>query len=196
MASVLLDVTLSLDGYLAGPGDDLGRLHAWVFGENPDRTGDAPRRSAPVPEDVVILEEAFGRTGAVIAGRRTYDLGAPYWGDEPPFRVPVFVLTHQPRETLVKRGGTTFTFVADGIESALRQARAAAGQKTVSLMGGQTARQFLEAGLVDEIQIHLVPILLGGGIRLFESGIGPTEWERTRVVATPGVTHLRFRAAR
>ena len=117
------------------------------------------------------------------------------WGDEPPFHMPVFVLTHEAREPEAKEGGTTFTFVNDGIESALEQARAAAGDKNVSVGGGaNTIQQFLRVGLLDELQIHITPLLLGGGVRLFDD-LGPEhiELETTRVIESPAVTHLRYR---
>ena len=119
------------------------------------------------------------------------------WGEEPPFHVPVFVVTHEAREDLVK-SDTTFTFVSDGIESALAQARAAAGNKDVSIGGGaDIAQQYLKAGLVDEIQIHVAPLLLGGGIRLFDQlGDAQIKLEKTRVIDSPSVTHLRFRVVR
>ncbi len=119
-------------------------------------------------------------------------------GDNPPFHMPVFVLTHRPKDTLTKEGGTTFTFVTGGIESALSRAKAAAGEKDVSLAGGANLiQQYLSAGLLDEIQIHLVPVLLGGGVRLFDHpGTGQIELERTRVIESPGVTHLRFRVGK
>src|SRR5204863_3542773 len=115
-----------------------------------------------------------------------------WWGDDPPFRVPVFVLTHHQREPVEKQGGTSFTFVTDGIESALEQARAAADGKAVSLGGGaEVAQQYLAAGLLDELRIHLVPILLGGGVRLFD-GVGPQQLEVIRVLESTGVTHLQY----
>jgi dihydrofolate reductase len=120
------------------------------------------------------------------------------WGDDPPFHMPVFVLTHDAREKLTKEGGTTFTFVNDGIESALEQARAAAGDKDVSVAGGaNTIQQYLNARLIDEMQIHLVPLMLGGGIRLFDQ-VDPelVELEGTRVVESPGVTHLKYRVVK
>jgi dihydrofolate reductase len=117
-------------------------------------------------------------------------------GDEPPFRVPVFVLTRHARESVAKQGGTSYTVVTDGIEAALEQARAAAGDKEVALGGGASvAQQYLKAGLLDELQIHLAPVLLGGGTRLFDR-IDPTELEVTRVIASPSVTHLRFRVGK
>jgi dihydrofolate reductase len=121
-----------------------------------------------------------------------------WWGDDPPFHVPVFVLTHHARETVVKQGGTTFTFVTDGIEAALEQARAAAEDKDVAIAGGATVvQQYLKAGLVDELQIHLAPVLLGGGVSLFDSlGIDPLQLETTRVIASPTVTHLKYSVPR
>jgi dihydrofolate reductase len=121
-----------------------------------------------------------------------------WWGDDPPFHVPVFVLTHHPRETVVKEGGTTFTFVTDGIESALEHARSAAGEKDVAIAGGaDVVRQYLNAGHLDELLIHLAPVLLGGGVRLFD-GESPTAvgLEQTRVAESPGVTNLTYRVVR
>jgi dihydrofolate reductase len=118
-----------------------------------------------------------------------------WWGDDPPFHVPVFVLTHHARETQVMEGGTSFNFVTDGIDAALEQARAAAGDKDVLLAGGASVvQQYLKAGLLDELQVHVAPVLLGGGTSLFaELGIDPVELEPTRVIASPTVTHIRFR---
>ncbi len=126
-------------------------------------------------------------------GRRVFDNGVEPWGENPPFHVPAFVVTHGAREPLAKEGGTTYTFVTDGIESALAQA--VAGDRDVVLGGGaDIVRQFIKAGLLDELQIHLVPVLLGDGIRLFDQmGPGHIELECTRVIDVPGVTHLRFR---
>jgi dihydrofolate reductase len=144
--------------------------------------------------DSEVLDEALRTTGAVVIGRRMFD-NAKGWGENPPFHMPVFVLTHEARETMRKEGGTTFTFVIDGIESALEQAKAVAGDKNVSVGGGaNTIQQYLGAGLLDEIQIHIAPMLLGDGIRLFDHlGTGQIELETTRVIDSPGVTHLRFR---
>jgi dihydrofolate reductase len=127
-----------------------------------------------------------------------FDEGEVGWPDPPPFRAPVFVLTNRAREPWVRHGGTTFTFVTDGVESALEQASAAAGDKDVQIAGGaDIIRQFVEAGLLDELQIHLAPVLLGEGVRLFE-GIDPetVELERTRVIDSPRVTHLRYRVVK
>jgi dihydrofolate reductase len=121
-----------------------------------------------------------------------------WWGDDPPFHHPVFILTHHPREPVTKEGGTTFTFVTDGIESALEQARAAAGDKDVAVGGGaDVAQQYLKAGLLDELQIHIVPVLLGGGVRLFDN-LDPddVELEVTGVIESPAVTHVRYRVVK
>jgi len=201
VAKVFADITMSLDGFVAGPNDGpelpLGeggeRLHEWVFGlaswrEPHGLPGGETNR------DSEILDEAQNAAGAIVIGRRMFD-NADGWGDNPPFHKPVFVLTHEAREQVAKEGGTTFTFVNDGIESALEQAKAAAGDKDVSVAGGaNTIQQYLRAGLLDEIQIHVAPLLLGGGRRLFEH-LRPdeVELESTRVIASPAVTHLRFR---
>jgi dihydrofolate reductase len=148
------------------------------------------------------------RQGAVVMGRRMFSGGAGpweddpnadgWWGDEPPFRVPVFILTHHAREPVTKQGGTTFTFVTDGIEAALEQARAAAGDRDVLVAGGaDSVQQYLSAGLLDELQIHLVPVLLGEGVRLLDNLFGAqVGLELDRVVDSPAVTHLRYRIVR
>jgi dihydrofolate reductase len=140
----------------------------------------------------------FKNTGAVIMGRRMFNNGVPHWGDNPPFHVPVFVLTHTAQALLVKQGGTTFTFVVGGIESAIEQEKAAAGNKDVSVAGGaNVVQQFLKAGHLDEIQIHLVHVLLGYGIRLFENmSTRQIELEKSVVVDSTGVTHIMFQVAK
>jgi dihydrofolate reductase len=131
-------------------------------------------------------------------GRRMFTVGEDPWGDDPPFGMPVFIVTHRPRERVTKEGGTTYTFVTDGIEAALQQAREAAGDKDVAVAGGaDLAQQYLNAGLLDELQIHLVPLLLGGGVRLFERPAAERlALEVTRVIASPAVTHLRYRVVK
>ena len=191
---------MSLDGFVAGPNDgpELGlgeggeRLHEWVFGLASWREPHG-LAGGEVGRDSEILQEAIERTGAVVLGKRMFE-NAKGWGDEPPFHVPVFVLTHEAREPLAKKG-TTFTFATDGIESALEQAKEAAGDKDVSVAGGaNTIQQYLSAGLVDEMQIHVAPLMLGGGIRLFDNlNDAQIELEQTRVVESPAVTHLKFR---
>jgi dihydrofolate reductase len=200
MGKVVVDLSMSLDGFITGPNDSIElplgeggeRLHDWIFGGNVDRAGSSPRTSA-IDRNREVIDEAFETTGAMVMGRRLFDIGEKPWGDEPPFQVPVFVLTHHPRET-IKKGKTTFTFITDGIKSALEKAQAAAGDKDVSVSAANVAQQYLKAGLVDEIQIHLIPILLGEGVRLFKHlGTEPIELERMTVIESPDVTHLRFR---
>jgi dihydrofolate reductase len=159
--------------------------------------------------DSKVVEELRSRVGATVMGRKMFSGGQgpweddpnadAWWGDDPPFRHPVFVLTHHEREPVTKQGGTTFTFVTDGIESALEQARAAAGDKDVHVGGGASvAQQYLRAGLLDEIGLHVAPVLLGDGVRLFENHLGASApaVECTRVVESPNVTHLRYRVVR
>jgi dihydrofolate reductase len=201
MGTVRLHMSMSLDGFIAGPNVDVehpmgeggDRLHDWIFAGNPDRTGHSPLTSTRDPRDAQVMDEMFENVGAVVMGRTTFDVGKGPWGDDPPFGMPCFVLTHTPADTVVK-GATTFTFVTDGIDSALKQAGADAGGKGINLMGATTAQQFLRAGLLDEIQINLVPVLLGGGTRLFEHlGADHIELQRTRVIESPTVTHVKFR---
>jgi dihydrofolate reductase len=194
---------MSLDGFITGPNDDVARplgeggerLHQWVYelASWRERHGLAGGKTN---RDAEVLDEAFRNVGAFVMGRRMFNHGEKPWGDDPPFHMPVFVVTHDHRDTLVKEGGTTFTFVTDGIESALEQAKAAAGSKDVSVAGGANiVQQLLKAGLLDEIQIHLVPVTLGGGRRLFEK-LGKMELEPARVIESPGVTHLRYHMRR
>lgn len=202
---------MSLDGFVAGPEQSvenpLGiggmRLHEWVF---PLAAWRRPHgmEGGEVNESTAIVEESLQNLGATIMGRNMFgghpgpwDAGNPWngwWGNDPPFHHPVFVLTHHPREPLVMDGGTSFTFVTDGIESALDQARKAAGGKDIVLAGGaKAAQQYLAAGLVDEMEIHLAPVLLGRGERLFENvGDDLHGLELVRTVAAPKVTHLKF----
>jgi dihydrofolate reductase len=213
MTKVISDISVSLDGFVAGPsprleeplGDGGEQLHEWALSLAAwrERHGKSGGETNP---DGAVLNEAVEAVGAHIMGRQMFGGGEGpwgeqpwegWWGDEPPFRAPVFVLTHHEREPLVKQGGTTFTFVTDGIESALEQARAAAGGKDVAVAGGASAvQQYLNAGLIDEFQIHVAPVFLGGGVRLFE-GIDPAiDFELARVVDSPAVTHLKYRVLR
>jgi dihydrofolate reductase len=206
-----LRISKSLDGFVAGPHqslkDPLGvggeRLHEWVFPLAVWRAVHG-QQGGEVNESSRVVEEGQANIGATIMGRNMFgghpgpwDAAKPWngwWGPNPPFHHPVFVLTHHPRAPLALEGGTTFTFVTEGIESALEQARRAAGGKDVALAGGaKAAQQYLAAGLVDEMEIHQVPILLGGGERLLE-GLGDDlhGLELVRTVAAPNVTHLKF----
>lgn len=213
MSQLKLDITMSLDGFVAGPNQTLEeplgaggeRLHEWGYGLKSWRESHG-QSGGEVNADSEILEEAMAATGAVVMGRRMFSRGSGpwsddpnadgWWGDTPPFGVPVFVVTHHPREKVVKEGGTTFTFVTEGIESALEQAREAAKERDVAVAGGASlAQQYLGAGLMDEMQIHVVPLLLGGGVRLFDN-LEDIELEQTRVVHSPAVTHVRYRIKR
>jgi dihydrofolate reductase len=190
MGKVTSEISMSLDGFITDPsagvgtpleGNDPGRLHDWRF-------------DAKTETDAEIVDEIYASTGAVLVGKRMFDVGFEPWGDPPPFGMPVFVVTHEEREPLPMQGGTTYTFVTDGIETALQRARAAAGGKNVGIWGGANIiRQYLKAGLLDEMQIHLIPLLLGDGVRLFEDlDPGGIELRRTISVETPGATHIRF----
>ncbi len=179
MGKVLLDMAVSLDGFVAGPNDESGGLHDWFFS----------------PAGAEAVEESVRATGAILIGRRTYDQGDEMDGfADSPYAVEHFVLTHDAPERAA-RGEMKFTFVTDGIESAIERAKTAAGGRNVAVGGGASiARQCIEAGLVDEIQVHLVPVLLGRGIRLFDlPDVGKIELEKTRVIDAPGVTHLMYR---
>jgi dihydrofolate reductase len=213
MGKLTFEISMSLDGFIAGPDADeqnpLGQggmqLHEWVLGLAAWRDPHGQKGGDTGPDNDV-MKESVASKGATIMGRRMYSGGEGswaddpnadgWWGDDPPFGHPVFILTHHARETVAKGGGTTFTFVTDGIESALEQARAAAGDKDVAIGGGaNVAQQYLKAGLLEQVDIHLAPVLLGGGVRLFD-GFGGGElpkFERVRVIDSPAVTHLRYR---
>jgi len=201
MAKVVADMSVSLDGFIAGPNDGVDnplgdggeRLHEWVVPLASWRRAHGYSGGDSGPDDD-LFAESVAAVGSTVMGRRMFDHAEGPWGEDPPFHYPVFVLTHRPRDPLVKEGGTTFTFVTDGVESALEQARAAAGERDVAVASGQAIQQFIAAGLLDEIQIHLVPVLLGGGVRLFDQpGPGARQFECTRAIASSGVTHLKFR---
>jgi dihydrofolate reductase len=212
MSKVRTDISTSLDGCVAGPNESvdtpLGEggegLHEWVFELKAWREPHGEEGGVENASNRIV-EEANANVGAEIMGRGKFgppdggpwgdDPWAGWWGDEPPFHKPVFVLTHHEREPL-RLSDTTFTFVTDGIESALAQANEAAGDEDVFLGGGaDSINQYLAAGLVDEIELHVVPVLLGGGKRLFE-GVGDLRLEQLRAVEAPGVTHLKYRVVR
>jgi len=210
MSRLKLNITMSIDGYVAGPDQSLERplgvggeeLHGWLvplraFRESHGEEGGEVNASTPFAEDILA------GAGATIMGRNMFG-GGPgpwdvswkgWWGDDPPYHNPVFILTSHARESVEMQGGTTYHFVTDGIESALERARAAAGEKDVSLAGGASvAQQYLAAGLLDEIVVSVVPILLGGGARLFEK-LGDVKLEQVESVEAPGVTHIRYARA-
>jgi dihydrofolate reductase len=200
MAKVTVALAVSLDGYIAGPNDGnelpLGEggaaLFEWYFnGDTPSRHNDRFKLSKRSAE---VFDAGIDSCGAVVTGRRTYDIAGAWGGDGPVPGRPLFVLTHNvPAE--VPETSVPYTFVTDGIESAIEQAKVAAGDKYVALAGSQAVQQCLRAGLLDEIQVALVPLLLGGGVRLFDHIGGPVRLETTRVVDAPGVTHLSYRVA-
>ena len=187
---VILDITMSLDGFIAGPHDDVSRLHEWLFNGNTLSKYTSFVKLSK--ESAKVFDELVETTGSIITGRRTYEL-SDRWGGSHPVNDSVFVLTHDvPKD--VPKGSTTFTFVTDGIESAVMQAKEAAGKKNVYLMGGASvAQQCIKAGLLDEMMLHIVPVLLTDGIRLFDNlGDEPIELEQIKVVEALGVEHFRF----
>jgi len=201
MTKVTCDMSMSVDGFTAGPnqtrekpfgdgvGDDGERLHRWMFER-------AEENAAEI--------EAITAAGAHVMGRNMFGPGRGdwdldwkgWWGDDPPYHAPVFVLTHHPREPVTMQGGTTYTFVTDGIEAALAQAREAAGDKDVSIAGGAaTVNQYLAAGLIDELRLHVAPVFLGAGERLLDA-VGNFDVEALSVTSTELVTHLSYRVLR
>jgi len=211
MSSVTCQISISLDGFVAGPNQSIDnpigeggmRLHQWAVKTASWREQqglEGGERGA----DSEVIDEVFEGVGAYIMGRKMFGGGegpwdetwTGWWGDDPPYHAPVFVLTHHAREPLSMQGGTTFTFVTDGIESALEQARTAAGDQDVAIAGGASAvRQYLRAGALDELYLHIVPITLGAGERLFED-VGDPSLEPVKVIASPAVTHVKYRVAR
>jgi dihydrofolate reductase len=198
MSKVTCDMAMSVDGLVAGPNQSAaepfgegveGRLHRWMFEE---------------PEANAAAIEAITAAGAYVMGRNMFGPGRGawdeqwkgWWGDEPPYHAPVLVLTNHVREPLVMQGGTTFTFVTDGIQAALAQAREAAGDANIAIAGGAaTVNQYLAAGLIDELRLHVAPVVLGAGERLFD-GVGQLTLQPLAVSGTDLVTHLRYRVVR
>lgn len=211
MSHVTCQISISLDGFVAGLNQSLEnpigeggmRLHQWLFETASWREQHGEAGGArSVDSDVV--DGLFQNVGAYIMGRNMFGGGrgpwdqtwTGWWGEEPPYQVPVFILTHHPRKPLSMKAGTTFTFVTDGIESALQQARSAAGAKDIEIAGGaHTVQQFLAAGTLDELYLHVVPIVLGKGERLLENVGNPT-FEPVTVIASPAVTHIKYRVVR
>jgi dihydrofolate reductase len=195
MAKVTAGITMSVDGYIAGPNDGpekgLGeggeRLHYWVFGG--PWTYDSEPRGEATGEDAAWLEQAISRLGAVVSGRWTYE-AARHWGDENPWGLPLFIVTHRPEE---EPEGGAFIFV-DGVAEAIARAREAAGDKDVHVMGGaDVIRQALEAGLVEELTIIVAPVVLGGGKRLFEGFTTPLDLDHIGVRQSPFATFIDYR---
>src|SRR6058998_3833010 len=209
MSKLRCHISISLDGFVAGPnqseenplGEGGERLHDWVVPLAAWRQSHG-EQGGEVNESARIVEESRENVGAGVMGRNMFGPvgGGPWgdeqwngwWGDDPPYHYPVFILTHHPRDPVEMQGGTTFHFVTDGIESALEQAREAAGEQDVSIAGGASAvRQYLAAGLLDELYLHIVPVVLGAGERLLED-VGDPQLELVKVVASPAVTHVKY----
>jgi dihydrofolate reductase len=208
MGKVTCQISISLDGFVAGPNQSVDnpigeggmRLHEWLFATSSWRRqqgGEGGEDGA----DSQVVDDVVQGVGAYIMGRKMFGGGSGpwdsewrgWWGEEPPYHVPVFVLSHHPRQPLSMLGGTTFTFVADGMASALEQAQAAAGDRIVAIAGGaSTIRQYLAAGSLDELYLHIVPVILGAGERLLED-VGDPVLEPVNVVASPAVTHIKYR---
>jgi dihydrofolate reductase len=215
MTSTICNITVSIDGFVAGPhqsrdvplGEGGESLHEWMFATAAWRSAIGEEGGETGVDSAITEEIRTGRgAGAYIMGRNMFAGPGPgpweeswrgWWGEEPPYHAPVFVLTHHPREPLPMRGGTTFHFVTDGIEAALERAREAAGpDRNVAIAGGaSTVNQFLAAGLLDELYLHVAPQVLGGGERLF-TDVGHPTLEPVEVHASPAVTHIRYRVGR
>jgi dihydrofolate reductase len=211
MSSVSCQISISLDGFVAGPNQTLEnpigeggmRLHEWVFKTASWRALEG-LPGGEESADSKVLDSAFRNVGAYIMGRNMFGGGAGpwneswkgWWGENPPYHTPVFVLTHHPRRPLRMEGGTTFNFVTEGVASALRQARGAAGDKDIAVAGGaNTVQQFIKAGLLDELYLHIVPVLLQKGERLLENAGDPI-LKPVEVIASPAVTHIKYRIER
>ena len=210
MSSVICQLSVSLDGFVAGPnqshenpiGEGGMRLHEWAFATDSWRRQHG-LEGGQNSVDAEVADQMMQGVGAYIMGRKMFGGGGGpwdetwrgWWGDDPPYHTPVFVLTNHPREPLPMEGGTTFMFVTEGIEAALELARAAAGTGDVAIAGGaRTVQQYLGAGLLDELYLHIVPIVLGSGEQLFE-GVGNPTFEPVEVVASPVATHVRYRVS-
>ncbi|MDX6583799.1 MAG: hypothetical protein QOI10_2983 [Solirubrobacterales bacterium] len=212
MSKLRCDISISVDGFVAGPnqsqenplGEGGERLHDWVVPLAAWRQAHG-KQGGEVNESTPIFEESLENIGAGLMGRNMFgpigggswdEQWTGWWGHNPPYHYPVFILTHHPRDPVEMEGGTTFHFVTDGIESALEQAREAAGGKDVMVWGGaDVARQYLAAGLLDVLQLHVVPVELGDGARLFDNlADAKVQLEQVRAVEAPGVTHVKYRA--
>jgi dihydrofolate reductase len=212
MGKLKFDISVSLDGFIAGPNPSLdqplgeggNQLHDWAFALKEWREPHGLEGGETISPDSEVAAEGLANIGAYVMGRNMFGGGAGpwgeepwegWWGDNPPFHLPVFVLTHHPREPLTKEGGTTFTFVTEGPEAALDQAREAAGDRDVVVAGGANAiQQYLGPGLVDEFEVHVAPVFFNEGTRLFDNLGDAVEVENTRALRSPtGVTHLKYR---
>jgi dihydrofolate reductase len=212
MSKLRCHISISVDGFVAGPnqseenplGEGGERLHDWAVALAAWRELHG-KQGGEVNESTRVMEETAENIGAGMMGRNMFgppgggdwgdDAWKGWWGDDPPYHNDVFILTHHPRDPIEMEGGTTFHFVTDGIESALERAREAAGGKDVRLWGGaDVARQYLAAGLLDELELHVVPVVLGDGARLFDNlGDAEVQLEQARAVEAPGAAHLKYR---
>jgi dihydrofolate reductase len=206
MGTVGTSLTMSLDGFIAGPndgpenplGDGGARLFEWYNKGDTEYVMPSGTMTVKVSAaSAEMLREAHRTIGALVTGRKTFDI-TNGWGGRHPVDVPVFVVTHSvPQEWVREYEGSPFTFVTDGVESAVAQARAVAGEKNVGVGAASVVQQCLRAGLLDELQIELVPVLLGTGVRMFDNlGPEPVELEQTMVIEAPDVTHIRFRVVK
>ena len=215
MGKVVAEISVSLDGFVAGPNPSLEEplgeggelLHEWVTSLAAWRTAHGMEGGEEGPEGDLV-EESLPASGAVVMGRKMFSGGEGswdgdpnprgWWGDDPPFHVPVFVVTHHARDPLPMEGGTTFHFVTEGVEAAIEEARTVAADKQVHISGGgNVVQQALSAGLVDELRLHVASVLLGGGARLFDDARNrDVRLERTRLLEGPQATHLWYRVVR
>ena len=195
MGKVIAEFTMSLDGFIAGPNDEIGPLFRWYSsGDTEFSMGNGPTFTI-ARQSADLLRENWGRLGAIVTGRRDFEVSEA-WGGQPPFPVPTYIVTHSaPQEWL--KPGSPFIFITEGVPHAIAQAQQAAGDKVVGVGGTTITQQCLQAGLLDEIHIHLAPILLGEGIRLFDR-LGPSAIDlvKLRVVDTPAVTHIQYQVAK
>lgn len=199
MGNVGVRFSMSLDGFIAGPNDDVGHVFSWMMSGDTEYAvtiGNQDLTLKMSEQGVKLYKDMAQSTGAIVSGRRSFDV-AGAWGGRHPVNVPIFVVTHNVPQEWVDKPGSPFTFVTDGVESAVRQAKAVAGDKNVGVGGADITQQCIRAGLLDEIGIDLVPVVLGSGVRLFENiGDEPLQLESTMVSKDTGVIHLRFRVVK
>lgn len=197
MGKVVTGFSMSLDGFIAGPDDDVQHLFKWYFNGDTEIPFPDGRTVVKVsPASAAHIQDVHFQLGAMVTGRRMFDL-TNGWGGKHPLNIPIFVVTHTVPQEWANKEGSPFTFVTDGVESAIEQARAVAGDKNIGVDGASISQQAIKAGLVDEVGVDLMPVLLGEGVRFFDHlGTEPIELERMEVIEGTGVTHLRFRVVK